>query len=115
MITAVSDRLDITIEEAKAYFRVDSDVEDEVIVGCVDAAKAEADAYLQNPFVDSEGNILPIPASVKMWVLKRAHHHFVQRVGGVTGESIAGIGSVSYREDAFAELRPYRKKVVWFV
>lgn len=115
MITAVADRLEIPLEEAKAYFRVDSDVEDEVIVGCVDAAKAEADAYLQNPFVDSEGNILPIPASVKMWVLKRAHHHFVQRVGGVTGESIAGIGSVSYREDAFAELRPYRKKVVWFV
>lgn len=115
MITAVSDRLDITIEEAKTYFRVDTDPEDEVIVGCLAAAKAEADAYLQNPFVDSEGNVLPIPASVKMWVLKRAHHHFVQRVGGVTGESIAGIGSVSYREDAFAELRPYRKKVVRFV
>lgn len=111
----VTERLDISLEEAKAYFRVDTDLEDEVIMDCVDAAKAEADAYLQNPFVDSEGNVLPIPASVKMWVLKRAHHHFVQRVGGVTGESIAGIGSVSYREDAFAELRPYRKKVVQFV
>ena len=115
MITAVSDRLDITIEEAKAYFRVDSDVEDEVIVGCLAAAKAAADAYLQNPFVDSEGNVLPIPASVKMWVLKRAHHHYTQRVGGVSNESVSGIGSVSYRDDAFAELRPYRKKVVRFV
>ncbi len=114
MITAVADRLEIPIEEAKAYFRVDTDLEDEVIVDCVDAAKSEADAYLQNPFVDSEGNILPIPASVKMWVLKRAHHHYVQRVGGVSNEAVSGIGSVAYG-DAFAELRPYRKKVVQFV
>ena len=35
MITAVADRLEIPLEEAKAYFRVDSDVEDEVIVGCL--------------------------------------------------------------------------------
>ena len=112
---AVTERLDISLEEAKAYFRVDSDVEDEVIADCVDAAKSEADAYLQNPFMDANGEALPIPSALKMWVLKRAHHHFVQRVGGVTGESIAGIGSVSYREDAFAELRPYRKKVVQFV
>lgn len=114
MITAVSDRLDITIEEAKTYFRVDTDLEDEVIVGCLAAAKAEADAYLQNPFVDSEGNVLPIPASVKMWVLKRAHYHYTQRVGGVSNESVSGIGSVAYG-DAFAELKPYRKKVVRFV
>ena len=114
MITAVTDRLEISLEEAKAYFRVDTDLEDEVIVDCVDAAKSEADAYLQNPFVDSEGNILPIPASVKMWVLKRAHHHYVQRVGGVSNEAVSGIGSVVYG-DAFAELRPYRKKVVQFV
>ena len=114
MITAVADRLEIPLEEAKAYLRVDTDLEDEVIVDCVDAAKSEADAYLQNPFVDSEGNVLPIPASVKMWVLKRAHHHFVQRVGGVASESVSGIGSVAYG-DAFAELKPYRKKVVRFV
>lgn len=114
MSTAVTDRLEISLEEAKAYLRVDTDLEDEVIVDCVDAAKAEADAYLQNPFVDSEGNILPIPASVKMWVLKRAHHHYTQRVGGVSSESVSGIGSVAYG-DAFAELKPYRKKVVRFV
>lgn len=114
MITAVADRLEIPLEEAKEYFRVDTDLEDEVIVGCLAAAKAEADAYLQNPFVDSEGNILPIPASVKMWVLKRAHYHYTQRVGGVSSESVSGIGSVAYG-DAFAELKPYRKKVVRFV
>lgn len=114
MITAVSDRLDITIEEAKTYFRVDTDLEDEVIMGCVDAAKSEADAYLQNPFVDAGGEALPIPPALKMWVLKRAHHHYTQRVGGVSNESVSGIGSVAYG-DAFAELKPYRKKVVRFV
>ena len=114
MITAVADRLEIPIEEAKAYFRVDTDLEDEVIVGCVDAAKSEADAYLQNPFVDADGEALPIPTAIKMWVLKRAHYHYTQRVGGVSSESVSGIGSVAYG-DAFAELRPYRKKVVQFV
>jgi len=49
-----------------------------------------------------------------MWVLKRAHHHYTQRVGGVSNESVSGIGSVAYG-DAFAELKPYRKKVARFV
>ena len=111
---AVTERLDISLEEAKAYFRVDSDVEDEVIADCVDAAKSEADAYLQNPFMDANGEALPIPSALKMWVLKRAHHHYTQRVGGVSNESVSGIGSVAYG-DAFAELKPYRKKVARFV
>lgn len=111
---AVTERLDISLEEAKAYFRVDADLEDEVIMGCLDAAKSEADAYLQNPFVDADGQVLPIPPALKMWVLKRAHYHYTQRVGGVSNESVSGIGSVAYG-DAFAELRPYRKKVVQFV
>ena len=111
---AVTERLDISLEEAKAYFRVDTDLEDEVIVDCVDAAKSEADAYLQNPFVDADGEALPIPPALKMWVLRRAHHHYVQRVGGVGSESVSGIGSVTYG-DAFTELKPYRKKVVRFV
>ena len=41
-VGAVTERLDISLEEAKAYFRVDSDVEDEVIADCVDAAKSES-------------------------------------------------------------------------
>jgi hypothetical protein len=49
-----------------------------------------------------------------MWVLKRAHYHYTQRVGGVSNESVSGIGSVAYG-DAFAELKPYRKKVARFV
>jgi hypothetical protein len=113
-VGAVTERLDISLEEAKAYFRVDSDVEDEVIADCVDAAKSEADAYLQNPFVDADGEALLIPSALKMWVLKRAHYHYTQRVGGVSNESVSGIGSVAYG-DAFAELKPYRKKVARFV
>jgi len=53
----VTERLDISLEEAKAYFRVDADLEDEVIVDCVDAAKSEADAYLQNPFMDANAKL----------------------------------------------------------
>ena len=114
MITAVTDRLEISLEEAKAYFRVDTALEVEVIVDCVDEAKSEADAYLQNSFVDADGEAQPIPSALKMWVLKRAHYHYTQRVGGVSNESVSGIGSVAYG-DAFAELKPYRKKVVQFV
>lgn len=117
MATAVTNRLQITLEEARAYFRTNgnNDVEDDVISLCVDAAKSEADAYLQNDFADKDGNPLSIPMAIKMWVLKRAHYHYVQRVGGLSNESVSGIGSVSYRDDMFAELRAYRKKVVKFV
>ena len=118
MITAVTDRLEISLEEAKAYFRVNGtsgDLEDAIVTLCVDAAKSEADAYLQNDFADKDGNPLTIPTAIKMWVLKRAHYHYVQRVGGVSNEAVSGIGSVSYRDDMFAELRAYRKRVVKFV
>lgn len=118
MITAITDRLEVTPEEARAYFRlngVDGPMGDIIVQLCVNGAKSEADGYLQNDFKDARGNDLAIPASIKMWVLKRAHYHFVQRVGGVSNESVSGIGSVAFGDDPFAELKRYRKKVVRFV
>lgn len=49
---AVSERLTITLAEAKNYLRVESDVttDDTLIQGLIDSAKLSADAYLNNPF-----------------------------------------------------------------
>jgi hypothetical protein len=47
---AVVSRLDITLEEAKTFLRVDGDEDDGLIEDLISSAKQAADAYLNNPF-----------------------------------------------------------------
>lgn len=49
-ITAVQDRLGLTVEEAKRLLKISGDDDDEMIRLAINAAKAEADAYMNNPF-----------------------------------------------------------------
>lgn len=119
MTTAVTDRLQITPEEAKAYFRlngVEEPMNDIAVQLCVNGAKSDADGHLKNDFEDKQGNDLPIPPAIKLWVLKRAYYHYTQRVGGVESESVSGIGSVTYNtKEFFAELNQWRDRRVKFV
>lgn len=119
MSTAVTDRLQIDLEQAKAYFRsngVASSMDDVIVQLCVDAAKSDADGHLKNDFKNKQGNDLPIPLAIKLWVLKRAYYHYTQRVGGVESESVSGIGSVTYNtKEFFAELNNWQDRRVKFV
>uniref|UniRef100_A0A7C2W724 Phage gp6-like head-tail connector protein n=2 Tax=Thermorudis TaxID=1649508 RepID=A0A7C2W724_9BACT len=106
---AVKDRLTVTLEEAKAWLRIDDDADDTLIVSLIEAAKEAADAYLDNPFTDASGSPVPIPAAVKTWVLQRVARLYQRRIEGVTAEQVSGVGSVTYGEDDFSLLWPYRR------
>lgn len=96
MASAVQDRLNLTPAEALHYLRVD-DTEDEALVtDLLEGAKASADAFLNNPFTDADGNDLPIPAAVKSWVLRRVAMLYEQRIEGARGDEVHSLGRVDY-------------------
>ena len=115
-ITAVQDRLNVTLEDAKTYLRVDADDEDTLIESLIGEAKASADAFLNNPFTDSAGANEDIPADVKAWVLRRVAFMYEQRVENVRADSVTGVGTIDYGRAIsdqggsldYAMIRPYR-------
>lgn len=114
-ITAVQDRLNVTLEEAKTYLRVDADDEDTLIESLIGEAKTSADAFLNNPFTDSSGANEDIPADIKSWVLRRVSFLYENRVENLVIDTVANVGSADYggrRAQAssldYALIRPYR-------
>lgn len=115
-ITAVQDRLALTLEEVKAYLRIDADDEDALLEELAEAAKASADAFLNNPFTDSDGVDEAIPVDVKAWVLRRVAFLYEQRVENVRADVLTGVGTTDYGRAIsdrggsldYALIRPYR-------
>lgn len=116
---AVADRLELDLAEMKRYLGIaeDDTSQDEDIQSALDAAKDDADGFLNNPFtettVDEETGEetvtpLPIPAAVKQWVKRRVARYIDRRVEGVQIETVSGIGTVHWGPDEYQGLLPYR-------
>jgi len=108
MATAVYDRLIITLTEMKNYLRVSHEEDDEYIADLINAAKEDADNYLNNPFEDSEGEELDIPMTVKRWVMARVARQYERRVEGVSSESISGLNSIAWGKEEYSGIQQYR-------
>lgn len=80
-VTAVQDRLDLTLAELKTRLAITTDDLDGVIADVLDAAKVAADQYMNNPFQDSAGDDVPIPSSVRLGVVQWCR----KRLGEQTG------------------------------
>src|SRR5690606_31130078 len=105
---AVKDRLNIDLAEVKAFLHIDGDDEDIVLQTLIDAAKEAADGFLNNDFLDAEGNPKPIPAAVKLWVLKRVARSYERRAEGVESQRDE-VGAVQWGPEEYAELWPWRR------
>lgn len=111
---AVTTRLTVTTAEAKHYLRVDHDEDDALITELIAAAKASADAFLNNPFTARDGTPNPIPLDVKTWVLRRVAFLYEQRVENLALETLAGVGTADYGARLqqapldYSLIRPYR-------
>lgn len=116
MATAVTDRLSVTLAETKAHLRVEFGEDDALITDLIAAAKASADAFLNNPFTDSAGADEGIPSDVKAWVLRRVAFMYEQRVENVRADIVTGVGTIDYGRAIsdrggsldYALIRPYR-------
>lgn len=96
MSTAVTDRLNVTLADAKLHLRVDHNDEDTLIQDFIDSAKASADRYLNNPFTDRDGSPLPMPIVIKTWVLRRVTFLYEQRVENLRADTVPGAGTIDY-------------------
>lgn len=65
--------------EINIYLRVDEGIDAKLINGMVDAAKVEAEEYLNTNFADENGEAQEAPASVKDWVLNRVAEKYENR------------------------------------
>jgi len=112
---AVADRLQLSVADMKRYLGIpeedtskDADIQD-----ALDAAKDDADSFLNNPFtsVDADGKEvpLPIPAAVQQWVKRRVARYVERPVEGMSIETLAGIGSTHWGPEEYQALWPYRK------
>lgn len=119
MFTAVQERLNVTVAEAKAYLRLETDEEDDLLEVLIDAAKASADAFLNNPFVGMVAGVpveVAIPPDVKTWVLRRVAFLYEQRVENLRADVLTGVGTADYGRAIgdkggsldYSLIRPYR-------
>ena len=107
---AISDRLELSVDEVKSFLREydDSKEVNTLIKMLIEAAKQAADAYCNNPFLDENGEEMPIPTVIKLWCLKWIARNYERRASGLVSEQVSGIGSVSWGEEDYSELHPYR-------
>jgi hypothetical protein len=99
--------------ELRAYLGITAPEDETTLQGQLDAATAEADRFLANPFVDSDGLDLPIPDAVKMglkvWV------HTIRQVSGIlapqAGVSSIKVGdnSIGYAASAVTSVDPVKR------
>ena len=92
----------------KNYLRVSHEEDDEYIADLINAAKEDADNYLNNPFEDAEGEELDIPLTVKRWVMARVARQYERRVEGLSSESISGLNSIAWGKEEYSGIQQYR-------
>lgn len=95
----------VSLALAKAHMKFDGTAEDELISLYIEAAEQWAGNYIGKPIADLE----PVPADVKLAILKLVSFHFLYRNLAVSGGSIDvaphGVAAIldSYREEWFTD------------
>ena len=111
---AVTNRLTLSLSDAKDYLGVADTSEDSYITDLITASKQAADLYLNNPFLDANGDEEAIPELVKLGCLVWISREFARRTPGVTmskagdlSEKYASVEEIG--QDVRRHWQPYRK------
>ena len=103
-ITAIADNSILTVLIVKQHLRVDGTDEDFLIGLYLQAAWERADAYCNNPFLDSKGRQRDIPSPCEIWCLQFVSHLYENRTLGMSGETINDLGSVKYAKGSDVDI-----------
>lgn len=109
--------LQISLEEVKAYLRIDHTADDALLTLLIDSAKEHAEAFLNHDFTetDTEGVVtyLTIPSSVKLACLKMINSWYDYRDDQTStsrlGDRTRTVGDVPW--DVERMLFPHKKLV----
>lgn len=116
MIKAIADRLALDLPELKEYLKIDHIDEDLLLADILAAAKTQADVFCQNEFthideMTGEERNDPIPADVKIAVLRIAAALYESRSDHISGVNVAGIslqaGQIEWNAQRL--LQPYKR------
>ncbi len=107
----------ISLQEVKAYLRIDHNADDALLTLLIETAKEQAQAYLNHDFteLDSEGVVtyLAIPSAVKLACLRMVNSWYDYRDDSTETSSLGNrsrnVGEVPW--DAERMLWPYKKLV----
>jgi hypothetical protein len=114
-ITAITDRLAVTVDDLKLFLRIEHADEDAQLENFLAAAMLQADHFCQNTFttVNEAGAevLLDIPADIKIAVLRIAAALYESRADHIAGSNIAGLSIAAGQIEWNAQrlLQPYRK------
>ena len=86
--TAIQERLDLTIDQVKEALHITGDSDDFVISTALEGARIDADAFVNNPFEDSDGNELAIPKGITLGVI-----FMIKAALGIKDQSVLGVKS----------------------
>jgi len=115
-ITAIADNSVLTVAICKQHIRKDINDEDFIIGLYLQAAWSRADAYCQNPFLDTKGRQRDIPSDVEIWCLQFVSLMYENRTLGLSSEVVTDLGSVKYAKESdldidYRLLKPWRLDV----
>lgn len=114
-ITAITDRLAVTVDDLKLFLRIEHANEDEQLDNFLAAAMSQADHYCQNTFtsVNDAGAevLLAIPDDIKIAVLRIAAALYESRADHTAGGNVAGLSFTAGQIEWNAQrlLQPYRR------
>jgi hypothetical protein len=108
MITAITDRLDLTVTDLKDHLKIEHAEEDAQLDRILAAAKRQADHFCQNDF---EEVTAPFPDDIKVAVLKIAATLYAAREDHIKDESVEGISYTAGQIEWSAQrlLFPYKR------
>lgn len=110
--TAIRDRSPLTWEDLRDHLRLSTNRFQTVLERKLAAAKAAADLYCQNDFLDAEGEEADIPPDVDEWVLTYAARLFVEPDGPNDQVSMEKVGVYKRNHDdniLYRPLKPHRR------
>lgn len=95
MAGAIETRSTVTLAVLKQRLRIDGTAEDALLSVILAGVKNAADNWCKSTFLDAEGEDLPIPSALELWILGRAVREYQHPENGATAAAVPGVYSVT--------------------
>jgi len=78
--------VNLTVQEIKNFLRINGEEDTALLEVLIDSAIEDVSNYLNNPFIDLEGNLLTIPNKIKFVCMRIVAKRYENRIENVSIE-----------------------------
>lgn len=104
MATAIQTRSDVNLAAVKDFLDISGTAHDSKLTTILAGVKSLADIWVDNDFLDDDGENEDIPPYIDRWILRKVAAEFNHPESGVVNESAQGIGSITLTDEDKKEL-----------